>query len=413
MRIKFVCLLALIIGCNPVAVEVAVKAIEVAANVVEVLDFFDQHLTTFQTSTNRAQEYLDESNQMSIEDRAIGWEDQWKITSKSLDLLRESFEKINHQITVYFDSLDEETRRISNEGLRQQEFKKNKDILKKWERVKKKIQQQLKLAAQIEQEGRDVRQVLTLAAMRNQLDQKIKYALGIHTRISRVNQELRTLVVETKNLIDGGQINQHPDSVQVQKLAYEETQYKSLNQVHSSTSQLGEKKIFDGTYLSYTSKVSKSEVERLGSFLITSKFTDGSRKDVILDRVGKGYIFKLIFNPKLTLNDQWIDTFKAFASQLSSLVFQSTPVEIHLLDDTYKLIKVIPFNSQLGEKKIFDGTYLFYTSKISKSEVERLGTFLITSKFTDGSRKDVILDRIGKSYLFKMIFNPKLTLNNQ
>lgn len=152
-------------------------------------------------------------------------------------------------------------------------------------------------------------------------------------------------MVETKNLIDGGQINQHPDSVQVQKLAYEETQYKSLNQVHSSKSQLGEKKIFDGTYLSYTSKVSKSEVERLGTFLITSKFTDGSRKDVILDRVGKGYIFKMIFNPKLTLNDQWIDTFKAFASQLSSLVFQSTPVEIHLLDGNYKLIKVIPFDS--------------------------------------------------------------------
>ena len=185
---------------------------------------------------------------------------------------------------------------------------------------------------------------------------------------------------------------------------------------------LGKKKVFNGTHVLYNNSVSEKEVDQLGAFLIKSQFTDGSKKDVVLDRKGDTYRFKLVFNKTLKLTDHWISTFESFANQISSEVFNHQPVDVHLLDDLYQSIKVLPFNPahtqpktidprSLGQKKIFNGTYLYHTPQVSEKLAETLGHYLNTSGFTDGNRKDVQIDYKDQTYLFRMVFNTKVPFN--
>lgn len=185
-------------------------------------------------------------------------------------------------------------------------------------------------------------------------------------------------------------------------------------------------KIFQGTYVFYSKKIPTADAERLGQYLIKSQFTDGTRKDVYFDRDlnSATYLFKMVFKADLQLTPQWISTFQAFAQQLSKDVFQGSPVEIQLLNEAFEVIKMIPFSqnttpmpafdvSTLGTVKNFDETHLYYTSRVSAEKAESVGQFLIQQKFTDGTRKDVQIDRDGLTYHFRMVFNSKLKFNDE
>jgi len=56
-----------------------------------------------------------------------------------------------------------------------------------------------------------------------------------------------------------------------------------------------------------------------------------------------------------------------------------------------------------GEKKVFNGTEIYYKDGVTETEVDKLGKSLIDAGFTDGEVKAVQFVKDGDKYLFKMI----------
>ena len=107
---------------------------------------------------------------------------------------------------------------------------------------------------------------------------------------------------------------------------------------------LGKHKVFDETYIYYTSRMPIAQVDQLGYALVKSKFTDGTRKDIQIDRRGEIYVFKMVFSSQLTFTEQWRMNFMAFASNLSKTVFNNHPIEIQLTDLFFNTIHTVFFD---------------------------------------------------------------------
>lgn len=58
-----------------------------------------------------------------------------------------------------------------------------------------------------------------------------------------------------------------------------------------------------------------------------------------------------------------------------------------------------------GEKLTFNGTEVYYTTKVTQQDAEKLGEFLIDSEFADGNPKSVQLtkDDTTGNYIFRMV----------
>ncbi|MEM6719448.1 MAG: hypothetical protein AAF611_09050 [Bacteroidota bacterium] len=64
-----------------------------------------------------------------------------------------------------------------------------------------------------------------------------------------------------------------------------------------------------------------------------------------------------------------------------------------------------------GEKKVFDGTEIYYTDGVTVEQVEKLGESLVASGFTDGRHKSVQFVKEGEKYVFKMIIKEEFLEN--
>jgi hypothetical protein len=141
-------------SCTPTTLSVTVTAIQTAADVIQILEFFSGLLERFSSSTNSAQHHLNVSVKAPIEQRAIGWEKEWIEAAALLVELKECFERVESHIEDYFERLENETKVIQSKELREGEFKKNADLLAKWMQVREKFNQQIALAEKIELEAR-------------------------------------------------------------------------------------------------------------------------------------------------------------------------------------------------------------------------------------------------------------------
>ena len=57
-----------------------------------------------------------------------------------------------------------------------------------------------------------------------------------------------------------------------------------------------------------------------------------------------------------------------------------------------------------GEKLEFKKTEVYYTNKVSLKEVQKLGDYLVSSKFADGNRKSIQLTKSDNgNYVFRMV----------
>ncbi|WP_046746118.1 hypothetical protein [Kordia zhangzhouensis] len=65
-----------------------------------------------------------------------------------------------------------------------------------------------------------------------------------------------------------------------------------------------------------------------------------------------------------------------------------------------------------GEKKVFNGTEVYYKNGVTEAEANKLGQSLITSGFTDGNLKSVQYSKDGDKYIFKMVIKESF-LNNE
>ena len=106
----------------------------------------------------------------------------------------------------------------------------------------------------------------------------------------------------------------------------------------------GEKLEYKNTEVYFTSKVTKEEAQRLGDYLVSSEFADGNSKSVQLTKSDNGnYAFRMVGTKEASENVSYEALFKIFGKQISDSVFNKAPVDFHICSNTFKTLKVIPF----------------------------------------------------------------------
>jgi len=110
----------------------------------------------------------------------------------------------------------------------------------------------------------------------------------------------------------------------------------------------GDKLQYAKTEVYYTDKVEKNEAEKLGDYLVSSGFAGDNEKSVQLSKNEESnhYEFRMVTTKKASESDTYQAIFKMFAEQLSDSVFNGNPVDFHVCDNTFKTLKVIPFESE-------------------------------------------------------------------
>ncbi len=56
-----------------------------------------------------------------------------------------------------------------------------------------------------------------------------------------------------------------------------------------------------------------------------------------------------------------------------------------------------------GKRLEFKGGELYYTSRVTKQQAQKLGEYLVEQGFFDGTRKSIQLDKRGDTYLFRAV----------
>ena len=60
-------------------------------------------------------------------------------------------------------------------------------------------------------------------------------------------------------------------------------------------------------------------------------------------------------------------------------------------------------SSKYGKEKNFNGVQLFYTSKVTEAQADKLGKYLISGGFADGEKKTVQITKTGNTFEFRMV----------
>ncbi len=97
----------------------------------------------------------------------------------------------------------------------------------------------------------------------------------------------------------------------------------------------------DGTGISYTKNVTKSEAQKLGNYLKESGFTDGSSKTIQLDKEGATYLFRMVVVEGAVNNPESENILRAYGEEISKNAFEGKPLVVHMCDDALKTIKIV------------------------------------------------------------------------
>jgi hypothetical protein len=114
----------------------------------------------------------------------------------------------------------------------------------------------------------------------------------------------------------------------------------------ASCTKNGNKLKFNEGELYFTDQVQKSDAEKLGSYLETEGFFNGEKRSIQLNKNGKTWEFRMVVKKGTESDDQYINLFGYFGIQLSKAVFNNEPVDIHLCNERFETLMVIPFTKQ-------------------------------------------------------------------
>jgi hypothetical protein len=172
--------------------------------------------------------------------------------------------------------------------------------------------------------------------------------------------------------------------------------------VLSGCTNYGQEKIYDGTELYHTDKVTDAEADVLGNYLVKEKFADGKAKTVQLTKSGNTYQFRMVVKEGIDKDTSYAKTAKFLATMLSAQAFNGSPVEVHLCDDHLATLKVLT-SDDFGKEKDFNGVGLFHSKNITDAEFNALGNYLIKSEFANGRAKNAEITKSGNIYQFKFV----------
>jgi hypothetical protein len=94
--------------------------------------------------------------------------------------------------------------------------------------------------------------------------------------------------------------------------------------------------------LYYTSAVSIEDAARLQNFLIQSKICGDKQISMQLTKSGKMLQFRMVVKPGFDKDESYLSTVQEMGATLSAHVFGGVPLEVHLCDDQFRTLRVVP-----------------------------------------------------------------------
>lgn len=92
----------------------------------------------------------------------------------------------------------------------------------------------------------------------------------------------------------------------------------------------------------YTDNVTRATATKLLNYLIAEEFSAGDRDMAVqIDRTGNTYEFKFNVKKGIDTDPDAIKMLKELAKEISNSVFDGAPTDIHLMDDNFKLLRVV------------------------------------------------------------------------
>jgi hypothetical protein len=100
--------------------------------------------------------------------------------------------------------------------------------------------------------------------------------------------------------------------------------------------------------LYYTTAVTKEDATRLQDFLIRSKVCGDSQISMQLTKSGPMRQFRMVVKPGFEEDKSYYSTVQAMGATLSAEVFGGAPLEVHLCDDHFQTLRVVPAAAAKG-----------------------------------------------------------------
>ena len=94
--------------------------------------------------------------------------------------------------------------------------------------------------------------------------------------------------------------------------------------------------------LYYTTAVSKEDATRLQDYLIQSKACGDSQISMQLTKSGSMRQFRMVVKPGFEKDKGYLATVQELGATLSAHVFGGAPLEVHLCDDHFRTLRVVP-----------------------------------------------------------------------
>lgn len=92
----------------------------------------------------------------------------------------------------------------------------------------------------------------------------------------------------------------------------------------------------------YTTNVTKADATKLLNYLLTSGFYSGDEPgECLLDKTNKTFEFKFVVKKGLDTDPEVINIFKQLSKEMSKEAFNGASVDVHLLDENLKLLRVV------------------------------------------------------------------------
>lgn len=169
----------------------------------------------------------------------------------------------------------------------------------------------------------------------------------------------------------------------------------------------------NGVKIQYSNGATKEETTKLLDYLDKGGFSDGSKKDLKLEKSGDGYILKMVIKDGFELDDENVEMMVEFGCELSKNVFDGKSVSLELCSNTWDLKKALKSDNcnqlEIPDKKskMFGNVELLYGETITEKEQKDVGDYLTGYFGEDKERTFVINKKDGRGNLSIVVIDKK------
>ena len=120
----------------------------------------------------------------------------------------------------------------------------------------------------------------------------------------------------------------------------------------------------------YKEGASEADAQKLGDFLNEIGYFNGEEKSVQLQKKGDRFIFRAVVQDEYVDDPEIASAFEIIGAQISTMVFDGAPVDVHLTDEYLETKKTIPFNpsAAIEEPAMSDSTLPDGQDSVAASE---------------------------------------------